>query len=76
MSQFLLIIAEGWTQLDWQFVTNQIAGMDQNTVLNAINSNMFSTFEEPFKAAGIIPQDSSVLDAKLIDDAYFMVRLG
>ena len=28
------------------------------------------------KEAGIIPPEASLVDAKLIDDTYFMVKLG
>ena len=27
MSQFLLVIPEGWTQLDWQYITNNVPNM-------------------------------------------------
>lgn len=74
MSDFLLIIPAGWTQLDWQFVSNN--GLSGTSVLNAIVSTNMSDIEAPLKDMGLIPLESSVLEAKLLDDTFFMVRLG
>ena len=76
MGQFLLVIPQGWTQLDWQHVTNNLPGMSAANVLDWINSNSLGYIEEPLKADGLIPADASIVEAKLIDDTYFMVKLG
>lgn len=75
MGDFLLIIPEGWTQLDWQYITNNIPSMDPATVLNAISSGMTFTLEEPLKTFGQIPAESTLVEAKLLDDNFFLVRL-
>lgn len=72
MSEFIIVIPEGWIQLDWQYITNNISGMDYQGVVNAANSDI----EERLKSGGIIPLESSLVEYKLIDDTYFMIRLG
>lgn len=76
MSEFLLVIPEGWTQLDWQFITNNIADMGQGNVLNWLNSNEFSYIEAGLKEHGIIAPDATLVGVKLIDDTYFLIKLG
>lgn len=76
MSEFLVIIPSGWTQLDWQFITNNVADMSPGNVLNWTNSTDYSYIEAGLKVNGIIPDNTTVVEAKLIDDTYFMVRLG
>lgn len=74
---FLLIIPDGWIQLDWQYICNNIPCLDRISVENIINSNSVTmNMDEPLKAAGFVPQDKTVVAAKLIDDTYFIVQLG
>ena len=74
MSDFLLVIPAGWTQLDWEFVSNN--GLDENSVQNAnVTGNMMDV-EAPLKDMGLIPPESTVMAAKVIDSAYFMVKLA
>lgn len=75
MSEFLLVIPEGWTQLDWNTVSN-LYGMDYTGVMNFIASNNYMDMETYLKDAGLIEQDKSINEAKLIDNTYFLVRLG
>lgn len=72
MSEFLLIVPEGWTQLDWTYITSNVPNMSYIDVTNGITSDI----EERLKGAGIIPAESSLIEFKLIDDTYFIVRLG
>ena len=76
MSQFLLVIPEGWTQLDWQHITNNVPNMSGPAVASMIQSGALSDIEAGLKEAGIILPEASLVDAKLIDDTYFMVKLG
>lgn len=76
MSQFLLVIPEGWTQLDWQHITNNVPNMSGQAVASMIQSGVLSDIEAGLKEAGIVAQEASLVDAKLIDDTYFMVKLG
>lgn len=75
MSEFLLLIPEGWESLDWQYITNNIPDMGQGNVLNWINSNDYSYMEPALKDAGKIPNDCVLVEAKLVNDEYFLVRL-
>jgi len=72
MSEFLLVIPEGWTQLDWEYIANNVSGMGYQNVVNGAASDI----EELLKTNGIIPVESSLVEFKLIDDTYFLVRLG
>jgi hypothetical protein len=76
MSEFLLVVPEGWSQLDWQVITNSVPGMDYGGTMNMINSNNYADMNDKLKEAGIIPADYSIAEARLIDDTYFLVRLG
>ncbi len=76
MSDFLLVVPNGWTQLDWQFITNNVAGMDLNGALNMIHSNAYSDINDKLHEAGVIPAEQTVVEARVIDDTYFLVRLG
>lgn len=76
MSNLLLIVPSGWTQLDWQYITNNVPDMGKDSVENAINSGTASTLEPGLKEYGCIPQESVIVEAKLVDDTFFLVRLG
>jgi len=74
MSNFILVIPEGWTQLDWEYISNN--GLDAHSVENALVSSNMADIENPLKQLGLIAESAFVLDAKLFDNTYFMVRLG
>lgn len=76
MSEFLLVIPPGWTQLDWEFIANNLTDMSAANVTEYINAGMLGYIETPLKEAGLIPAESTLVEAKLIDDTFFMVRLG
>ena len=76
MSEFLLIVPSGWTSLDWSYLSNNVADLTMTSVLNCIQSNNYSLIEDALKGCGAIPVESSLIEAKLIDDTYFLVRLG
>ena len=72
MSDFLLIIPEGWIQLDWEYVSNNVANISSQSV----NNGVISDIEQWLKDGGQIPPDSSLIDFKLIDNTYFLIKLG
>lgn len=76
MSEFLLVIPEGWTQLDWQYITNNLSGMTHQQVTEWCNNSIYMDMESILKDNGVIPVDKSITGAKLIDDTYFLVLLG
>jgi hypothetical protein len=72
MSDFLIVIPAGWTQLDWEYLSNNVHGID----VNAATSGPISDMETLLKDSGSIPIEASLLEFKLLDNTYFMVRLG
>ena len=55
---------------------NNINVFEGPAVASMIQSSVLSDIEAGLKEAGIIPPEASLVDAKLIDDTYFMVKLG
>lgn len=76
MSEFLLVVPPGWTQLDWDFISANDTNMNVTNVDNWCTTSQFSYIEEPLKAMGLIPQDKTVIGAKLIDGSFFAVLLA
>ena len=72
MSEFLIIVPSGWVQLDWEYISNNVANMSAQAVTNGVLSDI----EQWLKAGNQIEPNYSLLDFKLIDDAYFLVKLG
>lgn len=76
MSDLMLIVPPGWTQLDWEFITNNVADFSKPNVEAWLSSGQLSYIEEGLKASAQIPADATVVAAKLIDDTYFLLQLG
>lgn len=76
MSEFLLIVPDGWTRLDWNFISNHVHGLDYSSVTSYINGNQMFAIDDLLKMNSLIPIESTVTDAKLIDGSYFLVKLG
>lgn len=74
MSDFLFIVPEGWTQLDWERICNTLASFNAANVAQWAVVGM-QLIEQPLKEAGMIPLDKTVTAVKLLDDSYFLVRL-
>lgn len=72
MSEFLLVVPDGWTELDWQYITNNVPYMTYQDVINGARPDI----EDRLKTAGIISPESYLLEFKLIDDTFFLIRLG
>lgn len=72
MSDFLVIVPQGWTQLDWEYISNNVANMSAQ----AVNNGVLSDIETWLKEGGQIAAESALVDFKLIDNTYFLVRLG
>lgn len=43
---FLLIIPEGWTQLDWQYITNNLPNMGYAQVMDYVNTGYIANIDE------------------------------
>ena len=74
MSDFLLIVPNEWTQLDWAYLTNKFVDISPSYVNNCAVSNTYADMEAMFKADGLIPEAASLVECKLLDE-FFMVRL-
>lgn len=74
MSEFLLVVPQGWTQLDWQYITSNVPNMSYGYVIDKLNGGGLGDIDAALKEAGVITQ--TIVEAKLIDDTYFLVRLG
>jgi hypothetical protein len=75
MSNFLFIVPQGWTQLDWDTVT-QSTWLTAHAVLNAANSGYLIDVENELKEKGHIPPLAILVEMKVFDDSYFVVRLA
>lgn len=72
MSEFLVIVPPGWVQLDWEYISNNVANMSAQ----AVNNGVVSDIEAWLKEGNQIPAESSLVDFKLLDNTYFLVQLG
>lgn len=75
MGELLLITPPDWLQLDWAQITSS-TDLSTSNVLSYINANMLEYIEIPLKEAGLISDSSILVEAKLIDDTYFLVKLS
>ena len=73
---FLLIIPEGWTPLDWDYIVGNVTDMNAGNVEEWIRTSQFENIAVCLKAFNLIPQDAIVLNAKLFDSQYFAVLLA
>lgn len=76
MSDFLLVIPEGWTQLNWDAVREAHPDLNKGNVENWINTSQINYIDELLKAGGIVAPEQTVSAAKLIDDAYFLIQFA
>ena len=76
MSEFLLIVPEGWTQLDWAYLSNNVSGLNHPQVMDWVATGYMLDLEIILKEQDVIPDEASLISAKLIDDTYFLVKLG
>jgi len=75
MAQFLLIVPEGWTQLDLATVS-QCGDLTQGNIETWIQQNLLYELDNRLHEFNLIPADKTVNEAKIIDGTYFLVRLG
>lgn len=72
MNNFILVVPEDWTQLDWAAISNNVTNFTYSNVINAGAREV----EEWLKAGNLISAEAYLLDFKLIDDTYFLIKLG
>lgn len=76
MGDFLLVVPADWTQLDWEAAKAASFELTPSYVNNAIATAQMGALEETMKIGNIIPQEATLVAAKLIDDQFFMVQLA
>jgi hypothetical protein len=74
MSDFLLVAPVGWTQLDWEYISNNITGFNKDSVEYWAGVDM-TLVTQPLRDAGIISVDKTVAELKIMDNTFFLVRL-
>ena len=75
MSEFILIVPEGWTQLDWDLCQTH-AELTATAITNWAATNQLSYIEQFTREIGAIPANAMVEAAKMIDDSILLVRLA
>lgn len=77
MSQFLFIIPDGWTKLDWATLTSmEGVNLSHPAVTSYISGGDINGLSDQLKLAGAIPEDAYLNEAKLFNDEVLIVRLG
>lgn len=75
MSDFLLVIPQGWVQLDWNVACSHPA-INADAIDLWVQSSQQPYLAELLVEVGLLQPGQTILDAKLIDDEYFLVKLG
>lgn len=74
MSEFMLIAPEGWTQLDYEFIVNNV--FDQNTMENLQLQGQLFEIDNALRPLGLIPDGLAIQEIKFIDNTFMWVRFG
>lgn len=74
MSNFMLIAPEGWTEMDYEFITNNI--LDQYTMESLMLQGQPYEIDMALAAHGLLPEGKNIQEIKFIDDSFMWVRLG
>lgn len=74
MSDFGLIIPEGWTTIDFNVMSTLPNELSTTAINNFITGGMINYITEELIRINLIPADKVVVDAKLFD-SYFIVKL-
>ena len=74
MSEFMLIAPDGWTQLDYEFIVNNV--FDQNTMENLQLQGQLFEVDNALRPYGLIPDGLAIQEIKFIDNTFMWVRFG
>lgn len=75
MSNFIVVVPEGWEALDFDRMQN-VLNVDMNSLKDWINANYYIDIEPILKEDGMITIDKTIVEMKIIDDSQIWVRLG
>ena len=75
MSEFMVIAPSDWTAVDFDYLMNNTS-LDVNTTKNLILQGLLYEVEAVLKQESMMPSDSALVEAKVIDDAQLWIKLG
>ena len=75
MSEFVMIVPEGWEALDYDRIQN-VLNVSMSSLKDWANVSYFGDVEPLFKEDGMVPMDKTIVEMKIIDDSQLWVRLG
>jgi hypothetical protein len=75
MSNFIVIVPDGWTALDYDRIQN-VLNVNISSLKDWINASYFLDVEPTLKEDGMVPMDKTIVEMKIIDDSQLWVRLG
>lgn len=71
MSDFVLVIPEGWIQIDLAEVT-----LRTNATGEMVASMMPDTLAQMLVEVELLPPESAIAEFQVFDNSYFVLRLG
>lgn len=74
MSEFLLVAPSGWTEIGLDNLASK--GITAESLASQIATINFQAVTEMLVSAEAIPTESVVLDAKMFDNTFFIVKLA
>lgn len=75
MSEMLLVIPSGWTEITWEQVATTT--LDRNSIVAIIGIGSFVDMTQALRDAGLVPEGKEVVAAQLIEameNTIFVVR--
>jgi hypothetical protein len=75
MSEFLVVVPQGWTQFSWDEAFSHPL-MNPDAVAMWAQSGQLPYMSELLIEAGLLQPGQVVMDVKMIDNTYFFVLLG
>lgn len=74
MSEFMMIAPAGWTEMDYEFITNNI--VDQTTMEGLMLQGQLFEIDNMLAQHGLLPDGQTIQEIKFIDNTYMWVRFG
>ena len=75
MSEFMVIAPSDWTAVDFDYLMNNTS-LEVNTTKNLILQGLLYEIEAVLRQESMMPSDSTLVEAKVIDDAQLWIKLG
>lgn len=75
MSEFMVIAPSDWVAVDFDYLMNNTS-LDITTTKNLILQGLLYEIEAVLKQENMMLSDSTLVEAKVIDDAQLWIKLG